>query len=664
MSIDIEALIQELNEKDEHERIEAKTGSQAGKAVMKTVVSFSNEPRLDGGYILFGVSKTDGSEQDRYQVVGVPDPDKVSADFSSQCAGMLNRQIRPQVTTDTVDGKPVVVAYVPEAQPAQKPVFIKSEGLENGTYRRIGSTDQSCTDVDLEEIYQERSGESYDANVASSADLDDINPEAVEDYRKTRARVNSEAEELNWDDEDLLRALRCVEKQKGVLRPTVAGILLFGSKMALRRLFPAMRIDYTRVPGREWMDDPDRRYVNSIEIRAPLLQAIRRAQSAVVDDLPKGFSLPEESLQRTDEPLIPLKVLREAIVNAVMHRNYRVNSAIHIIRYANRIEIRNPGYSLVDPDDLSDPISETRNPTIASVLHDTRFAETKGTGIEVMRKNLHMAGLAPPDFDSDRSADHFITTFYLHHFLDAEDLDWLGRFKHLNLSEAEIRGLIHAREAGRIDNKTYRELNGVETLKASQDLGRLRDAGLLSMEGQSTATYYEPSEKLLDTGSPPQGELPFEGEEAEITQVEDQTSKPDEETAQAEDQTSKLDRETTQAEDEITQAEDQASKLDEETTQAEDEDAADSEEEIPEELLSMLEEWGGRGSTGELRQLIIHLCRWKALSAVEIADYVERDRYHLTRKYLRPLVAEGKLERTRPDAPRSPNQKYRAASNE
>ena len=161
------------------------------------------------------------------------------------------------------------------------------------------------------------------------------------------------------------------------------------------------------------MEDPDRRYVNSIEVRAPLLQAIRRAQSAVVDDLPKGFSLPEGSLQRTDDPLIPLKVLREAIVNAVMHRDYRQNSSIHIIRYANRIEVRNPGYSLVDPDELGAPKSKTRNPTIASVLHDTRFAETKGTGIEVMRENLRETGLAPPEFESDRTADHFITTWLM-----------------------------------------------------------------------------------------------------------------------------------------------------------------------------------------------------------------------------------------------------------
>jgi len=124
MSIDVSNLIEELNTTDEHERIEAKTG--LGTAAMKTVVSFSNEPRLDGGYIVFGVRRVDDAGERRYEMVGVPDPDKLSSDFSSQCATMLNRRVRPRVKTDTVEGKPIVAVYVPEAQPAQKPVFIKN----------------------------------------------------------------------------------------------------------------------------------------------------------------------------------------------------------------------------------------------------------------------------------------------------------------------------------------------------------------------------------------------------------------------------------------------------------------------------------------------------------------------------------------------------------
>jgi len=647
MSIDAEALFTELNTVDEHERIEAKRGTEAGKAVMKTVVAFANEPRLDGGYILFGVQRQNTDAGPRYEVVGVPDPDKISRDFASQCATMLNREIRPRVTTETIDGQSVVAAYVPEAQPAEKPIYLESKGLDRGAYRRIGSSDQQCSDGDLQEIYQERSGETYDASIVSDADFDDIDSEAVEDYRKTREQVNPEAEELNWNDEKLLRALQCVRKDGDIFKPTVAGLLLFGTKLALRRLFPVMRIDYTRVPGREWMDDPDRRYVSSVEIRAPLLQAIRRAQSALVDDLPKGFSLPEGSLQRTDEPLIPLRVLREAIVNAVMHRDYRKNSAIHIVRYANRIEVRNPGYSLVDPDELRAPISETRNPVIASVLHDTRFAETKGTGIEVMRENLRESGLAPPDFESDRTSDHFITTFYLHHFLDTDDLNWLGRFKHLDLSEAEVRGLIHAREAGRLDNETYRELNGVETLKASQHLRRLRDAGLLEQRKKGRATYYKPTETLLGTEPTAQSKLPFEESERQ-----------EEEIPQAQEETSQAEGETLDAEEEVLEAEEETLDAIEEAL-----DASDLPDDLPDEIEDLVRDIHGRRlSQPKLREAIQRLCQWQPMSMRTLAAFLGKRKEYLS-THVTPMVEQGKLERTHPEAPRSPNQKYRVSQN-
>lgn len=641
MSIDAEALLDELNTIDEHERIEAKQGTEAGKAVMKTVVAFANEPRLDGGHILFGVQRRDTDAGARYEVVGVPDPDKVSRDFASQCATMLNQEVRPRVSTETINGQPVVAAYVPEAQPAEKPIYLESKGLDQGAYRRIGSSDQQCSDADLQEIYQERSGGTYDASVVPDADFDDIDSEAVEDYRKTREQVNPEAEELNWNDETLLRALQCLRKDGDVLKPTVAGLLLFGTKLALRRLFPVMRIDYTRVPGREWMEDPDRRYVSSVEIRAPLLQAIRRAQSTIVDDLPKGFSLPEGSLQRTDAPLIPFRVLREAIVNAVMHRDYRKNSTIHIVRYANRIEVRNPGYSLVDPDELRAPISETRNPVIASVLHDTRFAETKGTGIEVMRENLRESGLAPPDFESDRASDHFITTFYLHHFLDTDDLDWLSRFKHLDLSEAEVRGLIHAREAGRIDNETYRELNGVETLKASQQLRRLRDADLLEQQEKGRATYYKPTKTLLGTEPTAQSTLPFDASEHQ-----------EEEVSQAEE-------ETLHAEEEVLEAEEETLDVISEAL-----GAPDLPDDLPREIDDLVRDVHGRRlSQPKLREAIQRLCGWQPMSMRALAALLGKRKEYLS-THVTPMVEQGELERTHPEAPRSPNQKYRTSQSE
>jgi hypothetical protein len=186
----------------------------------------------------------------------------------------------------------------------------------------------------------------------------------------------------------------------------VAGLVLLGKPVALRRCFPMTRVDYIRVPGREWVPDPDRRF-DTVELRDPLFRLIRRAQAAILDDLPKAFGLAEGELQRQDSPLVPQRVIREAVVNALMHRSYRLQAPVQIIRYSNRLEIRNPGFSLKSPDHLGEPGSVPRNPKVAAALYDTRFAETKGSGVRVMREMCERAGLAPPLFESDRGQDQF-----------------------------------------------------------------------------------------------------------------------------------------------------------------------------------------------------------------------------------------------------------------
>ena len=89
----------------------------------------------------------------------------------------------------------------------------------------------------------------------------------------------------------------------------------------------------------------------------------------------------EGELQAERNTGMPEKVIREAIVNALIHRTYRVNQPVQIIRYTNRIEIINPGFSLKSEDSLGEPGSVLRNPFISAVFHETNIAETKGSGI-------------------------------------------------------------------------------------------------------------------------------------------------------------------------------------------------------------------------------------------------------------------------------------------
>ena len=616
-------LLENLNLLDENERIEAKRAQEAGKSLLETVCAFANEPHLGGGWLLLGVTPDEQALFPGYAVEGVPQPDKLSADLASQCATVFNMPLRVDIRTETLAGEPVVVVFVPEAAPQDKPIFFKATGLPKGAFRRIGSTDQRCTEDDLEMLYQSRQRESFDAGLVFGAEPEDLDDNAIADYRQARAEANPDAEELRWTDAELLQALSAVRRDAaGAWRPTVAGLLLFGKSVALRRCFPMTRVDYIRVPGREWVPHPDRRF-DTVELRAPLFTLLRRTQAAVLDDLPKGFGLEEGQLQRSDRPVIPLRALREALVNALMHRSYRVQAPVQVIRYANRLEIRNPGFSLKSPDHLGEPGSMPRNPHIAAVLHETRFAETKGSGIRAMREAMDQAGLVPPLFESNRGQDQFSTLFFFHHFLGESDIRWLGQFKALHLSDEEARALVVAREAGTIDNATYRALNKVDTLAASNALRRLRDAGLFSQQGRGSATWYQPTDKLVrETGS---SGLSSESDRwssnlgALSSKSAVLSSNPDPA------RTALLD-------------------------------------ELPGTLAARVGALGLRHPPERVRDLVVELCRRRAWRADELALLLQRNPESIRQNYLRPLLAQKRIAMTLPDTPHSPQQAYRSVS--
>jgi ATP-dependent DNA helicase RecG len=409
-------------------------------------------------------------------------------------------------------------------------------------------------------------------------------------------------------------------------------------------------VDYIRVPGREWVPDPDRRF-DTIELRDPLFRLIRRAQAAVLDDLPKGFALQEGDLQRQDKPVIPQRVIREALVNALMHRSYRSHSPVQIIRYANRLEVRNPGFSLKSPEHLGEPGSEPRNPRIAAVLHETRFAETKGSGIRVMRETMEQAGLTPPLFESDRGNDQFVARYFFHHFLGADDVAWLAQFKDAQLSPDEAKALIVVREAGAIDNAAYRALSRVDTLAASAALRRLRDAGLLLQKGRGSATYYVPAERLgLGERAAAEGaEGALSGNPSGLlsgnprglsTKLDGLSSKPQGLSSNPGALSSKLDPLSGNPQQDAARA----ALLDA----------------LPGSLAARLGAIGQRHPPQEIQNLVVALCSLRPWPVDELALVLRRNPEVVRQSYLRPLMRDGRLVMTRPEEPNDPGQAYRA----
>jgi ATP-dependent DNA helicase RecG len=624
-------LIEELNTLDEHASIEAKTSSESGESLMETVCAFANEPGLGGGYLILGVAPASDSFWPVYEVVGVPDPGKLQSDIASQCASMFNTVVRPKISVESIDGKNVVVVFVSEAGPHEKPVYFKNKQLPKSARRRIGSTDQKCTEDDLVIFYRGRDGKTYDEQIMSNARLDDLDDEAVDYYRLLRKEVNPDAEELKWQRNELLEALGAVERESGDLKPTVAGVLLFGKPAALRRLFPMMRIDYIRIAGTEWIEDPDRRF-DTVEIRSPLIRAIQRARSAIMDDLPKAFSLPAGEIQGKEIPQLPDRVVREVVANAAMHRDYRVHGSIQIIRYSNRLEVLNPGFSIKNEERLDEPGSEARNPKIAAVLHDVKLAETKGSGIRVMRDLMEDRHLSAPRLKSDRIGNSFSATLLFHHFLTQEDLDWLQGFGDVGLSEDEMKAMISAREAGSIENRTYRELNrDCDTLAASKHLRRLCDLGLLEKKGQAANTYYEPTRRAMSNW-PPRAAGSVE------------SGKFDTKSGKLESKSGKLAAGSGKLG--LPDAAGQTGEL----------EAGNA---PPPDLQAILDHLGGKlQARNTAVDAIIQLLEWKELSAAEIANFLNRSVDHVREHYITPMVMADLIRPTMPDSPKHPRQKY------
>ena len=601
-----EQLFTTLNQQDECDWIEAKGGHESSHSVMETVCAYANEPSLGGGYILMGVAEDKSSLFPQYKTVNIDDPDKFQSDFVSQCSSMFNIPVRPKVSVEKVNGDTIIKIRVDELAANQKPIYFKNEGLPTGAYRRVGPTDQRCTEDDMHIFYTDT--KSYDQTPVLGSSIDDIDETALKRYRSLREKVNPSAEELSFSDEELLEALGCLNRQN-IKELNLSGLILFGSSKALRSHYPMIRVDYIRVSGNEWVSDPDDRFT-TIDMRGPLITLVFRLIDAINADLPKGFLLEEGDVQASSVGL-PTKALREAIVNAVMHRSYRENRPIQVIRYDNRIEIINPGYSLKSEERLGEPGSETRNPFIAAVFHETNLAETKGSGIRAMRRLMSQSHLAPPTFDSDRNANQFVSRLLLHHFLDEKDIEWLSQFDQFELNDGQKQALIFIREVGAIDNQTYRQMNDCDTLRASIELRAMKSVNLLNPKGKGKGTYYVPGDALSappqDLSAPPQ----------------DLSAPPQDLSAPPQ--------------------------------------GLSAPPQISEALKNRISELKQREHDHEkVESIVLEICQTQFAKATHVAQLLNKGEDYIKRKYLSPMIKEGKLTYLHPDMINHPEQAYKA----
>lgn len=458
----------------ESDRLELKSASRGRlpKDTWTTISAFSN---TDGGTIVFGVDDN-GIE------IGLSkkEIDAVQKDIASLCNTGFNHKIVPVISVDD-DHVLVIIDPLPAIM---RPLYSKKRGVEDGTYIRVGSADVKATSEDIMRFAVAAQGgaEIFTYNVAYDSVLDGRRIENYVDLLNSR---NNNIYQ-QFSEEEILRKQRALIDDK----VSLFGLLAFGDKLSLKEVVaPTMNIAVTQYSGIDKVaGDAVETYTDSKEFDGCVIEQFESAFAFMRSKLPVRGMVGADG-RRQDYLIIPEIALREALANAIVHRDYAATSArIQVDIYADRIEIINPGRSLMPIDELESTQSVTRNPLVMNFLKENGYTEQKARGIRTIKHTIREAGLQAPVFENI-SGQSFKVTLFTSAFISADDKEWLRQFGGYELRERQLNSLVYLRHHNDegINNSTYRELNNMNSVgddkMANRELARMVEVGILRADG-------------------------------------------------------------------------------------------------------------------------------------------------------------------------------------
>lgn len=453
--------------------------------VIDSLSAFANRP--GGGVLLFGLDEKQG-----FKVVGVGNLQKAQTDVADWARTVLEPPVQVEFTVDDLDGLPVMAIEVRETPNARKPCFDKNKGLRGngGAYLRAGGTDRSMTDYEIFGYVSSRGQPRYDEEVVKEASLADLDDGLLTRYLEQIRGSRPGAAYLDGPRDEALLRLHVCGRDGETLRPTLAGLLIFGKYP--QEFFPQLRLTFVQFYGTT-EDEPapgGARFLDNRSFEGPIVSLVPAVEQYVMAAMRKS-SLIEGSLRR-DIPEYPRVALREAVANAVAHRDYSSfvrGTPIDAKMFADRLEVRSPGglFGNVTLENIEEEHS-TRNARLMRMMEDLHIVENRGSGIKAMVRALRDANLEPPSFDDRRVS--FLVMFRNHTLMNPEAIRWLNQFAAQPLNARQRVALAYLRQHDRLTNADYRRLNRVEAASAGQELRGLVDTGLVDQDGVGRWTTY------------------------------------------------------------------------------------------------------------------------------------------------------------------------------
>lgn len=429
------------------------------QTLAETLVAFANS---DGGTIVIGVDETG-------QATGQVYDDEVEIALQA-AAGECRPPVAArwhQAAAEEGLAFAIVVTRSPELH-----------SLADGRVLiRAGAENRPLSGEEIRQLAATKSSGDFEAEPAPGARRDDFDEEVITEFViKWQERQHRE-----WPRpvDDLLLRVGALDESG---RPTVAGVLMFASNP--QAFLPQSGLTFVKFVGtlpRGETGQPG--YGRREEISGPLARIIQRTWEVVGEEMRTGAVV--TGLEREERTEYPVAAVREALVNAVAHRDYRLGGRrIEVRMFADRMEITSPGGlpGFITVDNI---IEEhfSRNPRIVSGLYQWGYIEELGLGVDLMIDEMVRAGHPPPQF---RDTPYSFTVT-LQNVRERAPLPPWTR----TMNERQAKALSYVQENGRITNREYRSLCPdvtAETLRL--DLADLVERGILLKIGAKKGTYY------------------------------------------------------------------------------------------------------------------------------------------------------------------------------
>lgn len=440
-----------LIKKEESEDMERKESFD--KETIETIGAFAN---TGGGTILVGVS-------DKGEIKGVKLGKDTINHWGNEIAHKTEPSVVPEIKQQEIQNKVVVIIKVAEFP-------IKPVSVRGRYFKRVGKSTRKMMSQEIAQMYLHSTGMSWDAFPAQDKTLKDIDLNKVKKYI-TNANA---AGRRNIKDTpvEVIKKLELVKNNKA----TWCAILTFGKEPQHPLLQSAVHCGRFKIDKTQIIDD--------LMVETDIINQVDEVMKFVTRHISVKYEF-EGKPKRKEVWEYPLDALREAIINAIVHRDYTASSHVQVEIYDDRIDIWNPGSLLpgITIEDLykKEHKSVIRNKLIAQLFYDIGYIEKYGSGtikiIELCRQN----GMPNPELKE--AFGGFSIVF-------RKDIYTEEYFHNLGLNERQINAVLYAKQKGKITNKEYRVLTGLSDESVRKDLLELVEKNILLPQGKSRNIHY------------------------------------------------------------------------------------------------------------------------------------------------------------------------------